>query len=197
MAALSNIIDHIKKESEQNVNAIISDAEKYANKLMDDAKKNADNEVSTINKKCEAELKSIAERSVSSSELKKKQIELESKHAIIVETIEMAKQKLINLPDAEYIDFIKKVFAKNIPTKDCKIVFNSKDLKRIPKNVIDELVSMSKQKGANVTVASEDAKIQSGFILDFGDTIGNCSFESLIDQNIDNLVDKVNKILFS
>lgn len=197
MAALNNIIDHIKKESEQNVNDIISEAQKYSDKLMEDAKKNAESEVTTINKKCESELKSIAERGVSSSELKKKQIELENKHAIIVETIDMAKQKLINLPDVEYTEYVKKVFLKNIPNRDCKIVFNNKDIKRIPKNVIDEFVAKTKEKGANLTVSTEDAKIQSGFILDFGDTVGNCSFESLIDQNKDALIDKVNKILFS
>lgn len=197
MAALNQIIDHIKKETETNVNSILSEAQKFSDNMMSEFKKNADEEISGINKKCEQELKSIADRSISSSELKKKQIELECKQEIILEVIEKAKEKLINAPDGEYVEYVKKVFAKNVPTKDCSIIFNEKDLKRIPKNVIDELIKMAKEKGANLTLSDKTANIKSGFVLDFGNVEGNCSFESLIDQNADELIDKVNGILFS
>ena len=197
MAGLDNIIDRIKGEADEVVSQVLNEANDYAKKLEDEAKNKTNEEVERLRKRCDLELKSITDRSISSSELKKKQMFLMEKQHLVMETIEKAKEKLINLPDAEYIEFVKKVFAKNAPTADCEILFNEKDKKRIGKDVIDGFVKLAKEKGANLTVSNDAAKIKSGFILNFGDIEGNCSFESLIEQNIEDLIDKVNNILFS
>lgn len=197
MAGLNNIVDRIKSEADEVVSGILKEANDYAKKLDDDAKNKVNDEVEKINKRCDLEVKSITDRSISSSDLKKKQMILSMKQQIVMDTIKKANEKLISLPDSEYIDYIKKIFSKNVPTSDCKIMFNEKDSKRIGKDVIDEFIKLAKEKGANLTLSTDVAKIESGFILNFGKVEGNCSFKSLIEQNIESLVDKVNNVLFS
>lgn len=197
MAGITNIIDRIKGEADAKANVILNEAKEKASTIEHDMKDKIEAEVLLIKKKCEQELKSISDRTISSSELKKKQISLDTKYKLIVETIEKAKEKLINLSDSEYVDFLKKVFVKNVPTKDCEILFNEKDKKRIKKDVLDEFVKIAKDNGSTLTVSNDTANIESGFILRFGKVEGNCSFESLIDRNMDIMVDKVNDILFS
>lgn len=197
MAGLNNILERIKGESEQVVSSIVNEAKDYAKSVEDDYRRKLASEIEKINKKCDQEIKSISDRSISSSELKKKQIFLTTKQELIMDTIDKAKEKLINLPDNEYIEYLKKVFDKNLPTSDCVIVFNEKDHKRIPKDIIDGFIKKAKEKGINIKLSDKIANIRSGFILDFGGVEGNCSFESLIEQNIESLIDKVNNILFS
>ncbi|MCQ2609488.1 MAG: hypothetical protein MJ151_01665 [Lachnospiraceae bacterium] len=197
MAGITNIIDRIKGEADAKANVILNEAKEKASTIERDMNDKIEAEVLLIKKKCEQELKSISDRTISSSELKKKQITLDTKYKIVVETIEKAKEKLINLPDSEYIDFLKKVFVKNVPTKDCEILFNEKDKKRIKKDMLDEFVKIAKDNGSILTISDDIADIKSGFILRFGKVEGNCSFESLIDRNMDMMIDKVNNILFS
>ena len=102
---------------------VIKEANDYAKKLDDDAKNKVNDEVEKINKRCDLEVKSITDRSISSSDLKKKQMILSMKQQIVVETIKKANERLVNLPDSEYIEYIKKIFSKNVPTSDCKIMF--------------------------------------------------------------------------
>lgn len=197
MAGLNNILDHIKKDSDEKANAILKEAQDYADTLMADAKKRADLEIERINKKCESELQNIAERSISSCALKKKQKSLVVKENIIMETIEKAKEKLINLPDVEYGELFIKVLEKNIPAKECTMKLGKRDLDRL--NFFESLgiVAVAATKGAKLTISDKPADIKSGFILDFGGVEGNCSFEALVDQNMDVLIDKVNTILFA
>ena len=74
---------------------------------------------------------------------------------------------------------------------------NAADLKRIPQDVIDGFVKSAEDKGAKLTVSSEAAEIKNGFVLDFGGIEENCTFDALIDQNIEELQDKVKSLLFA
>ena len=136
-------------------------------------------------------------RSNASAELKTKQILLTGKQELLNDTIGMAKEKLSNLSDQEYVDFIKKLFSKHVPSEDAVLKLNAADLKRIPQDVIDGFVKSAEDKGAKLTVSSEAAEIKNGFVLDFGGIEENCTFDALIDQNIEELQDKVKSLLFA
>lgn len=194
MNNIDNIISHIKNSADATVEKILKDAESEVKNIKDEAENKLKQEVDALNKKCEQELKNIGERSITSSEIKKQKLKLSAKNEVILDTIEKAKEKILALDDKAYVDMLKKLFSKNIPDKDCVIKFNEKDLKRLPKDFFDELVSSAK--GCKVSIAKEPINIDGGFVIDFGDIIWNLSINSLIDQNIEAITDKVNKLLF-
>ena len=197
MGGLDKIIGHISRDAENEVKSVLDAAKNQAEGIIGDAKIKTAAESDSIIKQAETEVRSILERGRSSADLKTKQLILEGKQELISSTIRMAKDKLNSLDDQDYIDFISGLFGKHIPKQDAVLKLNARDLERIPKAVIDGLVKLAAESGAKLTVSDQPADIKNGFILDYGDIEENCTFDALIDQNIEELQDKVKSLLFA
>ena len=197
MNGLDKLVARISGESDAQIQAIIDEANAKAAEIKADSDKKMKAECERIEKKAQTEVETIEMRSKASAELKTKQILLTGKQELLNDTIGMAKEKLSNLSDQEYVDFIKKLFSKHVPSEDAVLKLNAADLKRIPQDVIDGFVKSAEDKGAKLTVSSEAAEIKNGFVLDFGGIEENCTFDALIDQNIEELQDKVKSLLFA
>ena len=197
MNGLDKLVARISGESGAQIKAIIDEANAKAAEIKADSDKKMKAECERIEKKAQTEVETIEMRSKASAELKTKQILLTGKQELLNDTIGMAKEKLSNLSDQEYVDFIKKLFSKHVPSEDAVLKLNAADLKRIPQDVIDGFVKSAEDKGAKLTVSSEAAEIKNGFVLDFGGIEENCTFDALIDQNIEELQDKVKSLLFA
>ena len=197
MNGLDKLVARISGESDAQIKAIIDEANAKAAEIKADSDKKMKAECERIEKKAQTEVETIEMRSKASAELKTKQILLTGKQELLNDTIGMAKEKLSNLSDQEYVDFIKKLFSKHVPSEDAVLKLNAADLKRIPQDVIDGFVKSAEDKGAKLTVSSEAAEIKNGFVLDFGGIEENCTFDALIDQNIEELQDNVKSLLFA
>ncbi|MCI5792955.1 MAG: V-type ATP synthase subunit E family protein [Lachnospiraceae bacterium] len=197
MNGLDKLVARISGESDAQIKAIIDAANAKAAEIKADSDKKMKAECERIEKKAQTEVETIEMRSKASAELKTKQILLTGKQELLNDTIGMAKEKLSSLSDQEYVDFIKKLFSKHVPSEDAVLKLNAADLKRIPQDVIDGFVKSAEDKGAKLTVSSEAAEIKNGFVLDFGGIEENCTFDALIDQNIEELQDKVKSLLFA
>ena len=197
MNGLDKLVARISGESDAQIKAIIDEANSKAAEIKADSDKKMKAECERIEKKAQTEVETIEMRSKASAELKTKQILLTGKQELLNDTIGMAKEKLSSLSNQEYVDFIKKLFSKHVPSEDAVLKLNAADLKRIPQDVIDGFVKSAEDKGAKLTVSSEAAEIKNGFVLDFGGIEENCTFDALIDQNIEELQDKVKSLLFA
>lgn len=197
MNGLDKLVARISGESDEQIKTIIDDAGAKAAEIKADCDRKIKAECERIEKKAQTEVETIEMRGKASAELKTKQILLTGKQELLNDTIAMAKEKLNSLSDREYIDFITKLFAKHIPAEDAVLKMNAADLKRIPKSVFDGFVQSAEEKGAKLSVSEEPSEIKNGFILDFGGIEENCTFDALIDQNIEELQDKVKSLLFA
>ena len=197
MGGLDKIIGHISHDAENEVKSVLDAAKAQAESIVNDAKEKTAEECDRINKKAATEAQSILDRGRSSAELKTKQILLTGRQELISETINMVRDRLNSLSDEEYAEFITGLFAKHVPNKDAVLKLNAADMKRIPKEVLDGFVKKAEEAGAKLTVSGEAAGIKNGFVLDFGEIEENCTFDALIDQNIEELQDKVKSLLFA
>jgi V/A-type H+-transporting ATPase subunit E len=197
MGGLDKIIGHISHDAENEVKSVLDAAKAQAESIVNDAKEKTAEECDRINKKAATEVQSILDRGRSSAELKTKQILLTGRQELISETINMVRDRLNSLSDEEYAEFITGLFAKHVPNKDAVLKLNAADMKRIPKEVLDGFVKKAEEAGAKLTVSGEAAGIKNGFVLDFGEIEENCTFDALIDQNIEELQDKVKSLLFA
>ncbi len=197
MGGLDKIIGHISHDAENEVKSVLDAAKAQAESIVNDAKEKTAEECDRINKKAATEVQSILDRGRSSAELKTKQILLTGRQELISETINMVRDRLNSLSDEEYAEFITGLFAKHVPNKDAVLKLNAADMKRIPKEVLDGFVKKTEEAGAKLTVSGEAAGIKNGFVLDFGEIEENCTFDALIDQNIEELQDKVKSLLFA
>mgnify|MGYP004448176805 CR=1 FL=1 len=197
MSGLAKIIDRISQESAEKAAGILAEARAYADGIRADAEKKTVAECERITKKAESEAANIAGRSEASAELRSKQILLAGKQELLTETIAMAKEKLANLSDAEYADVLTKLFMKHIPSQDAVLKLNAADMKRLPKEITDSFIRAAADNDCSLKLSEIPADIRNGFIIDFGGIEENCTFDALIDQNIEELQDKVKSILFA
>ena len=197
MNGLDKLVARISGESDEQIKSIMDEANAKVSEIKADCNKKIKAECERIEKKAQAEVETIEMRGKASAELKTKQILLTGKQELLNDTIAMAKDKLGKLSDQEYIDFIKKLYAKHIPSEDAVLRLNAADLKRIPEDVLDGFVQSAKEAGAKLSISDGAADIKNGFILDFGGIEENCTFDALIDQNTEELQDKVKSLLFA
>ncbi|MDO4437958.1 MAG: V-type ATP synthase subunit E family protein [Eubacteriales bacterium] len=196
MSGLDKIVGHITGTAEAEVKEILEAAKAKAYAIEKEAAQKTIAECDRIKEKSEREAANIIERGNASAELKRKQQLLIAKQSLIKEVISKAALSLQNLSDAEYFEVLKKLFKKHLPTQDAVILFSEKDLKRLPDGFVDELSAMLLESGHELKLGGKAPDIKSGFILDFGGVEENLSFEALMDNSMELLMDKVNKELF-
>lgn len=196
MSGLDKIIARISEEAEAKAGAIISEAEKKAADTATESAAKTAEECERIAKKADALVRNTEERGKASAELRTKQIMLGSKQELMNEVLAEARSRIDGLPDNEYAAFIEKLFSKHVPSEDAVLKLNSRDIARLPEETLDRMKAEAEAHGAELKISDEPVDIRDGFILDFGGVEENCTIDALIEQNTDDLSDKIRDILF-
>lgn len=194
MAGIESITSLIKQEATENAEKIISEAKNTANEILADAKKAADekSKAALISEKAEAD--AVISKAKSAAELQKRRDLLCAKQEIITEIIEKAKKTLSSLPDKEYFELLIKLVKKYETGQEGVLALGANDLKRVPSDFAE---SLKKASGGKLTLSKEPINIKNGFLLLYGGIDINCSFDSLFDENLEELTDKVSAIVFA
>ncbi len=194
MAGIESITSLIKQEATENAEKIISEAKNTANEILAEAKKAADekSKAALISEKAEAD--AVISKAKSAAELQKRRNLLCAKQEIITEIIEKAKKTLSSLPDKEYFELLIKLVKKYETGQEGVLALGANDLKRVPSDFAE---SLKKASGGKLTLSKEPINIKNGFLLLYGGIDINCSFDSLFDENLEELTDKVSAIVFA
>ena len=196
MSGLEKIIGHISEEASEKAAILTRDAEKKAEAVRNETIKKAAAEIDRIEKKADAEVKGIEERAEASAELRKKQILLAGKQEVIDGVIAEAKKRLEALSGKDYEDFIVSVFTKQAPKEDAVLRLSKKAKDTLSAETIAKLSAIAGENGAALRVSEHEAPVKDGFVLDFGGVEENCSFEALLDQNMEEIQDLISRKLF-
>ena len=123
MTGLENIIKGIEDEARLLADEILKKARKEADEITSKAKQVAMDEVLTISDQSKKQIRFMNERNKSFSELKRKQIILQSKNDIINSVVKNAKSEILNMNDDNYFSFILKLVNKFLSPKSAIIIF--------------------------------------------------------------------------
>lgn len=196
MTGLEKIINTIDSDNAVRCEQIISSAQKKAESLKTEAKTNAEIKAKEIIDSAKEKCNKTADIQESRNAQIQKQFLLNTRINLINGVISAASQKLDNLTDGEYFDFLIKLIKKYACEGKCECICNSKDNARMPAGFKTQAVEAASSKGAELTFPDKTADIKNGFILRYGLIEINCSFDSIIDENREELKEKVNAILF-
>lgn len=196
MSGLEKIIDKIHEENNRECAQIISDADKKAKKIKSDEIAAANVDAETIIKKAKEQCALTDEKAKSGAALLEKKIRLEIKNKIIGETVNKVKNQLKGLEDAEYFALIERLIKAYAKEGEGTLEFSASDLKRIPDG-FEKKINSSLPDGAVVKISNTPIETDGGFILSYEDIEENCTFDALIETNIDAVRDKLNAELFS
>lgn len=195
MTGLDKIINEIKEESDQTTADILKNGRDKASEITAAAEKETAAAEKEIADKAEATVKQIRQRAADGADLIKKRAVLAAKQEIISETLEAAKQKLYQLKDSDYADFLKKLIVKNADAGEGVIAIGSLDTKRLPDDFVNQ-VNAALSDGKTVKAAEKPADIGHGVILSYEGAAENLSIDELFAAKKDELTDIVKGILF-
>lgn len=173
---------------ENIINRIIGDAEKKAQSFIDSQQEKADEITIEADKKIEAYRNKGEDKASNTAksmndvadvivELEISKIELHKKRELIDKIFELALEKILKLPKAEY----KKSILKNLDDlRDGDVIILSEKEKGILlKKDIDEI---AKKKGIKVSLSSECNNNIAGIIIDRKSTVLNFNIETELEN---------------
>lgn len=173
---------------ENIINRIIGDAEKKAQSFIDSQQEKADEITIEADKKIEAYRNKGEDKASNTAksmndvadvivELEISKIELHKKRELIDKIFELALEKILKLPKAEY----KKIILKNLDDlRDGDVIILSEKEKGILlKKDIDEI---AKKKGIKVSLSSECNNNIAGIIIDRKSTVLNFNIETELEN---------------
>ena len=196
MTGLEKITSEIKADADKSVAAIIDKANAEASGILAGAEKEATEAVAKINHDVSVRLSASKSTAESAAALRKRRLILEEKQKLIGEVIEEAKNLIYALPDDVYFEKILKLAEKNVNPAEGTIIFNAKDLSRLPADFETKLNVVAVAKGGKLTVSKETRPIDGGFVLLYEGIDQNCSITSLFETHIESVQDKIQKLLF-
>lgn len=186
---------------------IREDADATAGKIMEEAREQeqeilaqAEQDIMAIHQENEEKISAMEtlseQKARSCAERKKRQIYLETRHEIISDVLERAKESLLHMDTEEYFSYLEKLLEKNIRAEEGIIRLNAADLKRVPEDFTRNVSALAKQTGGSLKLGQEPVDISGGFILIYGGIEENCSFESIFHAKREVLADELNQFLF-
>lgn len=194
MSGLDKILEQIKSDCQSAIDKINSEAEMSVSENRQRIIKETERECENIRSKTKVECEDIIKRGKSSAELSKKQAMLGAKQKIISDLIQKSHTAILQLTDKEYFTIIEKMIEKNAHKNESGIiVFNLKDLERLPQDFDKKISALS---NGNLSLSENTANIDGGFVLIYGGIEENCSLNAIFSEKYDDLQDEVYSMLF-
>ena len=198
MSGIDNLRNKILKDNEDRAKQIENDAKAKAEETLLKARNKAAEIINSMEAKAEKDGQERKERLMSRAQLDARNEILLAKQEAIDMVIQNATDRIKQMKDKEYFDFIENMLIENASTGEEEIIFSERDRERVQPSFItvinDKLNAMGK-KGL-IKISDETRDIGSGFILKQGGLEINCSIESQIRLLRDSLEGDIANLLF-
>lgn len=194
MAGLDKIIEQITQDSALKCEGILKEATAQANDLKAEAAAASKKETDGILAAAAKQAKAIVDMAESGSQMEQKNALLGAKVDIIDKAIAFSKEKLTGSDENTYFDTLAKLVKAYAQDAEGTMYLSQKDLSRLPASFAEKVSTAT---GGKLKVSNEAKDIDSGFILAYGDIEINCSFDALINEQLDTIKDKLNQIIFA
>lgn len=186
------ILSSIKSDCDKVISVINTDSAKVCDEILAKGKVDAEKAAKEVNAKAQQKAARMKAASKSRAELEKRNTLLKKRREEIDITFKAIYDYLINLDGDKYFNIIYRLCSK-LSGKQGELLFNSKDLKRLPKDFEEKLAKT----GLNATVSKSALDITGGFILKCGDIEENMSFSSMLSDKREQIEDLINRELFA
>ncbi|WP_315287534.1 V-type ATP synthase subunit E [Leptotrichia massiliensis] len=183
MSNLNNLTSKILNDAKEEADKIVKSAEEKAKQKYDLEIKKAIAKKQTLLENARRERELLSDRIKSSANLKARNEKLQAKQTVINKVIDKLKEKLVNMNESDYINYLNQNIDKNS--------IAGKEL-----IVKKEFADKVKQEFSTAKV-KEDEFVTSGFIIEENGIQENYTFEVKLDFMRDELEVEISKLLFS
>lgn len=196
--AIKDIKEKIIFDAKIEANKIIDEANNKAKEIKEKGEKEARDIKSKILNKIDQEILLKKGKIITEANLEAKKNILAAKQKIIEETFNKALEKIINLNDKPYCNFIKKIILDNIEKGDETIFISPLDKDRVSKDFIRDINYELEAKGkkGNLKLSPSYLQIKGGVVIGSNNIRKNSSLELIFKKVREELEIKIIQYLF-
>ena len=188
-----NLLSKIILDAEAQAEEIKTTAEQASAVALDNAITSFNAEFEKVISKAKTDGEEIITQAVLNAEIEARKILLKAKQEVLSATIERSLEKLMKLPDSEYIALITDMIASVADDGDT-VIISRNDEKRLTAEVIAKI---SKVIGKELTLSSERGDFLGGVILSQNGLDKNMTLENELSEIKQERINKLSTKLFS
>ena len=194
MNGLEKLTDQIDADMQKEIDAALVQARSQAQEIQSWYESQAQIQVEAIRRKGQQDAVFRQERLVDEAKMEARRDILATKQELIGRAFDLALEKLLELPEKEYVALLSDLAVKASSTKKEAVIFSQKDRTRYGKTVVTQ--ANEKLGGGHLTLSEQTRPIKGGLILQDSQVETNCSFEVLIHLQRNTLSAEVAQVLF-
>ena len=194
MNGLEKLTDQIDADVQKEIDAALVQARSQAQEIQSWYESQAQIQVEAIRRKGQQDAVFRQERLVDEAKMQARRDILATKQELIGRAFDLALEKLLELPEKEYVALLADLAVKASSTKKEAVIFSQKDRTRYGKTVVTQ--ANEKLGGGHLTLSEQTRPIKGGLILQDSQVETNCSFEVLIHLQRNTLSAEVAQVLF-
>ena len=194
MNGLEKLTDQIDADMQKEIDAALVQARSQAQEIQSWYESQAQIQVEAIRRKGQQDAVFRQERLVDEAKMQARRDILATKQELIGRAFDLALEKLLELPEKEYVALLSDLAVKASSTGKEAIIFSQKDRTRYGKTVVTQ--ANEKLGGGHLTLSEQTRPIKGGLILQDSQVETNCSFEVLIHLQRNTLSAEVAQVLF-
>ena len=179
MKGTEKIIAHIRADADAQTAAIRAQSEQQCAGVRDGYDKQAQELYREKIRAGVAECQDMADSAARLGQMETKKAILALKQDMVSKSFELARKKITQLPQEQYVEFLAKTAANASVTGDEEMLFNAKDRDSVGALVV--AAANEKLSGGKLTLASDAGSFDGGFILRRGNVEVNCTVELLVE----------------
>lgn len=194
MNGLEKLTGQIDADVQKEIDAALVQARSQAQEIQSWYESQAQIQVEAIRRKGQQDAVFRQKRLVDEAKMQARRDILATKQELIGRAFDLALEKLLELPEKEYVALLADLAVKASSTKKEAVIFSQKDRTRYGKTVVTQ--ANEKLGGGHLTLSEQTRPIKGGLILQDSQVETNCSFEVLIHLQRNTLSAEVAQVLF-
>lgn len=180
-------IREIREESDRRCAEIRAENERKAQaecwKILQDGAKEAESRVSRMDRTARLEAKKMI---------------LAMKQQAVSKAFDAAREKIVNLPEQDYVGFLARLAGSAVITGQEELIFSEFDRRRCGHKVTKAANEILAARGreASLTLSDQTRPISGGVVLKQGDIEINCTVDTMLELSRGELAAQVAEVLF-
>ncbi len=196
MTGLDKILERITAEAGADADSIISEAQAQAESIISEAQVKAEEECAKIIAKARDDAALLDHISRSSAEMEGKKLLLATRQQVISDVLDDAARRLKGMSGEQYFLAAESIALRYAHSGEGELVLSKADRERMPKDFVERLNSKLPE-GSRLALSDDTVETGGGFILRYGGVEENCTFSALIEQQREELSDRLSALLFA
>ena len=195
MKGTEKIIAHIQADAAAQADAILAQAEQQCAEIREGSERKAKDAYA---EKIRAGVKANQDRLESVERLARmegRKSVLALKQDMVSKSFDLAVDKLVDLPEEQYVALLAKLAAQASVTGDEQVVLNARDREKIGPAVV--AAANARLSDGKLTLSDEVGAFRGGLLLRRGSIEANCTVELLVELCRGEMAAELAKVLFA